>query len=471
MKPSKKPNIIYIFADQWRKQAVGFMGEDPVITPNMDRFAEQSLVFNHALSCTPLCSPHRAALMTGKYPQSNGVYTNCKIGADVMLSPDEVCVGDALQSAGYQTGYIGKWHLDLPEVNLCDEPASGARDWDAFTPPGPKRHGFDFWYSYGAYDHHLKPHYWRDTPEMIQVEQWSLEHETDIALEYIRSKSDNSEPFALFVSWNPPHSPFELVPDVYKEIYKDKELSLRPNVSSERLAAHTGEPFESGDEALQRYTRDYFAAVSGMDEQFGRIWQEVQQLGISENTLIVLTSDHGELMGSHGLMAKHSWHEESIGIPCLMNWTGTIQKGSTDLLFNSVDIMPTLLGLAGIPVPDTVEGLDLSTHILGNSNAEVSSAFICAFPGRKEAIEHFTACGLDNRQYGWRGIRTSQNTYIVHKGYVPGAEVERLLYDHEQDPYQLNPRVIKDAQEDELVIALEAELKSWLRRTNDSFDL
>ncbi|MEC0228498.1 sulfatase family protein [Paenibacillus alba] len=466
-----KPNIIYIFADQWRKQAAGFMGEDPVMTPHIDRFAEESLVFNHALSCTPLCSPHRAALMTGKYPQSTGVYTNCKIGADVMLSPDEVCIGDTLKSAGYETGYIGKWHLDLPEQNLSPEPVSGARDWDAYTPPGAKRHGFDFWYSYGAYDHHMEPHYWKDTPDMIEVKQWSLEHETDVALDYIRSKGNGSEPFALFVSWNPPHSPFELVPEKYKQLYTGRELKLRPNVRAEHLAAHTGEPFESGDEALQRYTSDYFAAVTGMDEQFGRIMQEVQQLGIAENTLIVLTSDHGELMGSHGFMAKHSWHEESIAIPCLMNWAGTIEKGRTNLLFNSVDIMPTLLGLAGIPVPSTAEGLDLSGDILGKSQTEISSAFICAFPGRKDAIEQYAACGLDNRLFGWRGLRTERYTYVVHKGYVPGAEPQRLLYDHEQDPYQLNPRIITECQEDELLLSLEEELKSWLTRTGDSFEL
>ncbi|OCT15325.1 sulfatase [Paenibacillus pectinilyticus] len=467
-----KPNVIYIFADQWRKQAVGFTGEDPVITPNIDKFAQESLVFNHALSCTPLCSPHRAALMTGKYPQSTGVYTNCKNGADVMLSPEEVCIGDALKAAGYQTGYIGKWHLDLPEQNGCPEPESGAREWDAFTPPGLKRHGFDFWYSYGAYDHHLKPHYWRDTPEMIQVDQWSLEHETDVALDFIRAKSnEQTEPFALFVSWNPPHSPFELVPERYKELYNGRELNLRPNVSSEQLAAHTGEPFESGDEALLRYTRDYFAAVSGMDEQFGRIWQEVQELGLAENTLLVLSSDHGELMGSHGLMAKHSWHEESIAIPCLMNWQGTIGPGSTDVLFNSVDIMPTLLGLAGVPVPSSVEGLDLSGTLLGTSHTENSSAFICAFPGRKDAIEQFASAGIDNRKYGWRGIRTKLYTYVVHKGYVPGAEVQRLFYEHEKDPYQLNPVVLKERPTTELLISLEAELQSWLDRTKDSFEL
>lgn len=449
------------------------MGEDQVLTPNIDRFARESLVFNHALSCTPLCSPHRAALMTGRYPQSNGVYTNCKNGADIMLSPDEICIGDVLKGAGYQTGYIGKWHLDLPEQNHCPEPESGAREWDAYTPPGPKRHGFDFWYSYGAYDHHLRPHYWRDSPEMVQIEQWSLEHETDVALDYIREKGSggNMEPFALFLSWNPPHSPFELVPELYKEIYRGREINLRPNVRWERLEAHTGETFESGEEALLRYTRDYFAAVSGMDEQFGRIWREIQELGISEDTLIVLSSDHGELMGSHGLMAKHSWHEESIGIPCVMNWEGKIKQGDTDMLFNSIDIMPTLLGLAGLPVPASVEGLDLSGDILGNRRTEISSAFICAFPGRKDAIESYSALGLDNRKYGWRGIRTQEYTYVVHKGYTPGEGTQRIFYDLKKDPYQLHPLLLKELPQTEILLALEEELQRWLDRIEDSFEL
>ncbi|MCZ8514246.1 sulfatase [Paenibacillus filicis] len=466
-----KPNIIYIFADQWRRQALGFRNEDPVMTPHIDRFAQESLVFDQALSCTPLCSPHRAALLTGKYPQSNGVYTNCKIGADVMLQPDEICVSDVLKQAGYETGYIGKWHLDLPEQNTCEAPVSGARDWDAYTPPGLKRHGFDYWYSYGAYDHHLEPHYWQDTPEMIKVKQWSLEHETDLALEYIRSRSQGSRPFALFVSWNPPHSPFELVPEQYKSLYDQAALNMRPNVHADELKAHTGEPFASGMDNLQRYMRDYYAAVTGLDEQFGRIWSLVRELGIEKNTLIVLSSDHGELMGSHGLMAKHSWHEESIGIPCLMHWPGRLEAGRTDLLFNSVDIMPTLLGIAGLGIPGTVEGTDYSSDILGEGETKVSSAFICAFPGRKDAIEQFARHGLDNRKYGWRGVRTLRHTYVVHKGYEPGVASTRLLYDLQEDPYQMNPQVIEAPELHEAAARLEDELRNWLIRTNDPFEM
>ncbi|MFD0676129.1 MULTISPECIES: sulfatase family protein [unclassified Paenibacillus] len=467
-----KPNIIYIFADQWRKQAVGYRNEDPVVTPNIDQFAGESLVFENALSCTPLCSPHRAALLTGKYPQSNGVYTNCKIGADVMLSPEEVCIGDVLKQVGYDTGYIGKWHLDLPEENVCPEPASGARGWDAYTPPGLKRHGFDFWYSYGAYDNHLEPHYWKDNANMISVKQWSLEHETDVALEYIQKHCDNDNPFALFVSWNPPHSPFELVPETYKAVYADRPLKLRPNVQAESLMAHTGEPFDSGMENLERYTRDYFAAITGLDQQFGRILDAVRDLGIEGNTLIVLSSDHGELMGSHGLMAKHSWHEESVGIPCLMRWPGQVKEGRTSLLFNSVDIMPTLLGLAEIPIPSSVEGRDFSNVIIGqDEQTDVSSAFLCAFPGRKEVIEQFAKQGLDNRKYGWRAVRTHQYTYVIHRGYEPGEKTQRFLYDLKKDPYQLDPLIVTEASSDEVTVELERELQAWLLKTGDRFEL
>ena len=468
-----RPNIVYIFADQWRRQAVGYRQEDAVWTPNIDAFAENSLVFDHAVSCTPLCSPHRAALMTGTYPQTNGVYTNCKLGAPIALREDAVGIGDVLKQGGYRTGYIGKWHLDLPEQNVTEHPVSGAEGWDAYTPPGPKRHGFDYWYSYGTYDEHLTPHYWKDTPDMIQVNQWSVEHETDMAISYLSQQRGHEAPFALFLSWNPPHSPFDQVPEKYKERYKDVPLKWRPNVKAEGLAAHTGEPIEDGMDNLERYMRDYCAAITGIDEQFGRILQALYELGLEPNTLVVLSSDHGELMGAHGLMAKHSWHEESIGIPCLMKWPEKIQAGRTDLLFNSVDIMPTLLGLAGLEVPSTVEGSDYSSAVLGLEEAPDHPAFLCAFPGRKDVMEQFASQGLDNKSYGWRGVRNRKYTYVVHRGYsaIDPDFCLRLLYDLEEDPYQLNPLLLQKASQHPVAQQLNAELHAWLLKMDDPFEL
>ena len=161
----KPMNLLYIFADQWRAHGIGAAGEDPVLPPNMDAFAAESMSCTNAVSTYPLCSPHRASLLTGKYPQSCGMWTNCKIGVDevVMLRPQEVTISDVLHEAGYDTGYIGKWHLDGSEENFHASPSSGARYWDAYTPPGERRHHFDYWLSYGAMDKHLEPHYWKDT--------------------------------------------------------------------------------------------------------------------------------------------------------------------------------------------------------------------------------------------------------------------------------------------------------------------
>ena len=260
-----RPNVLYIFADQWRRQAVGFMNEDDVYTPQIDRFSQDGLVFTQAVSSTPLCSPHRSSLMTGKYALSTGVYTNCKIGLDVMLSPEEVCIGDVLKQNGYATGYIGKWHLDLPEQNVTERPESGAKDWDAYTPPGPRRHGFDYWYSYGTFDEHLTPHYWEDTPERIEVNQWSVEHETDKALEFIEARSKEDAPFSLFLSWNPPHSPFDLVPDKYKNIYSTEKLEQRANVVIEDpFLVHTGETIAGGEQVWEQSAKDYSAAISAL---------------------------------------------------------------------------------------------------------------------------------------------------------------------------------------------------------------
>ncbi|WP_045518503.1 sulfatase family protein [Neobacillus niacini] len=468
MESKQQPNLIYIFADQWRRQAVGYEDEDQVLTPNIDAFAGESVVFSNAVTCSPLCSPHRASLLTGRYPMSTGVYTNCKIGADVMLSPEETCISDVLADAGYQTGYIGKWHLDLPELNVSAEPESGAKDWDAYTPPGPKRHGFQHWYSYGAWDEHLSPHYWQDNPEKIQVNQWSVEHETDQALQFIKNRSSNQS-FALFLSWNPPHSPFDQVPEKYRQLYNGEQIMLRENVNQSTFGVHTGEPVDGGLEELRETQMNYFAAISGIDDQFGRILQLLKDEKLDENTILVLTSDHGEMMGSHGLMAKHVWYEESIGVPFCLRWPKVMGPARTDVLLNTVDIMPTLLSLLQLDIPNSVEGTDLSSFLIKRECQGPEAAYMCAYPGRKEAIEAFRDAGLDNRAYGWRAVRTKLFTYVIHHGYAPGDERIRLLYDLEKDKFQLQPEKIEDPFVHPIAKELEQQLRTWLKDMEDPF--
>lgn len=467
-----RPNLVFLFADQWRGQAIGFMNQDDVITPNIDNFATQSRVYEHALSCAPLCSPHRAALLTGRYPITTGVFTNCKIGSDVALKQDEICISDILKKEGYQTGYIGKWHLDVPEQNYSPFPESGAKNWDAYTPPGPKRHGFDYWYSYGTYDQHLEPHYWKDNSKMIEVNEWSVKHETDMAIKYIKDHKDKG-PFSLFVSWNPPHSPYDQLPEKYKKIYENKEITLRPNVPQGPFRAHTGEELGGTQEQLVQKTKDYFGAITGIDENFGRILTFLKEQDLADNTIIVLSADHGDLMGSHGMMAKHVWYEESIRIPFLIRWPEKIRPArDKETLVNSVDVMPTLLSVMGMEIPDTVQGTDLSAGMLGEKGEVPEIAFLACYPGRDVFLEAFKNVNQDATSKGWRAARTTRYTYVVHAGYWPDdKKTMRYLYDNEEDPYQLNPLNIEGSKSHSVANELEKALKEWLEKVQDPFQL
>lgn len=461
---TKKLNLIYVFADQWRRAAMGCAQQDPVLTPNMDAFAEEGVRCTACTSTFPLCSPHRACLLTGRYPQSNGFFTNCKNGLPLRLRDEEYCLGDILKDNGYQTAYIGKYHLDEPEVNHCEEPVSGARDWDAFTPPGVRRHGFDYWYSYGTYDVHLHPHYWKDTPEMIEPDQWSPEHETDVAIEWLKNV-DKTKPFAAVISWNPPHSPYDQVPERYLSLYP-KTPKMRGNVRSDGDVYDFAGPQIKVD--VSEATRQYFAAVSGLDDQFGRLLKAIKKLGLEDDTVVVLSADHGDMMGSHGLMAKNVWYEESIGIPFLVRGPG-IKPGLCGSVIGSQDQLPTLLSLIGLDTPNTVEGVDCAQDILTHAADESKSTFLYSAPGSIALGKEFAAAGEDPKAYGWRGIRTAHHTYVIHAGYHPGGCPVRYLYDLDNDPLQMEPIKIGAKGENVLADELEQRIAQWLCSMKDPF--
>ncbi len=466
----KRPNLLYVFADQWRAHAVGYKKEDPVVTPWMDRFCEESVCFSNTYSTFPLCTPHRGSLMTGKYPLSIGLWTNCKIGLEekIMLKPQETCIANVLKEEGYSTGYIGKWHLDASEQNFTSHPESGAKDWDAFTPPGERRQGFDYWLSYGACDEHLDPHYWQDTPEQIKPGKWSPEFETDKALEYMENHKDDENPFALFVSWNPPHLPYELVPDEYYEKFKDVDVCWRPNV-----------PEEMRTPEMETKARQYFAAVYGLDIQFGRIYEYLRENGLEENTIVVLSADHGEMMGSHSKMSKNIWYEESIHIPLMIRQKGRLVPGECRDIFASPDHMPTLLELLGAPIPDTCEGYSHGNWILTHP-AEPHTVyaldpeapqdmFLCSYPGGADMVAEFSKRGLTHKAYGWRGIKADGYTYVCYNGYEPGEASHEWLYDCKADYYEMNPEEIAPDCQDEKILHFRKRLREYLDKIGDPF--
>ena len=454
-------NLLFIFADQWRRTAVGYAGCESVETPNIDKFAQESAVFTNAVSTCPLCSPARASLLTGKHPLSTGVFTNCKTGTSMRLADDEVCISDILKQEGYQTGYIGKWHLDEPESNHSEKPVSGASNWDAYTPLGPRRHGFDFWHTYNAWDNHLNPHYWGDSPQKITINKWSPIHETEVALQFLENRNQNQN-FALFISWNPPHSPYDTAPQQYKDLYEHKKLERKANVELGDVMHHTYEAFPIDEETYTELQRDYYAAISGLDDQFGKLISYLKDQQLFEDTLIVLTADHGEMLGSHKLIGKHVWYEESIGIPLVIGGMG-IEKKIDSTVIGSPDIAPTILELLSVPIPSTMEGTSCKEPVLEGKTILDKVCYIAACPGRDVFLKAFAQADLNPKAFGWRAIRTKNDCYVVDVGYETTPQLKRYYYDLEKDPLQLHP------QEPANDHPLQTILLDWLKESKDPF--
>ncbi len=457
----KKPNLLFLFADQWRRDAIGASGNNEIITPNMDEFVRESLYMENAYSTSPLCSPNRASILSGCFPRKTGVWTNCKEGLDVKLDENLETIGDVLKKSGYSTGYIGKWHLDEPDTNNNLSDKTGARDWDAYTPPGEKRHGFDFWYSYGAYDNHLKPHYWSSDEKMIEIDKWSVEHETDIAIDFLEENKEKE--FALFVSWNPPHTPLDLVPEKYIKMYENKKFTVQKNVKLKDVTDHTESVIPKlnfSDEKYQETVKKYYSAVTGVDENFGRVINKLKELRVYDETIVVLTADHGEMLCSHGLWSKHVWFEESVGIPFIIRWGKKLFCGKSKSILNSVDMMPTLLSLMQLPIPSSVQGMDLKEVLITGLENDNEAIMTC-YPGQIQAINKFKRAEKNNLDFGWRAIRDKKYTYVINRGYSPEKITERWLYDNENDPLQINPQKIEKIENSERAKYFEDKLRIW----------
>ncbi len=449
------PNIVFVFPDQMRGQAMGFLGEEPVLTPNLDSFAAESLVLPQAVSNYPVCSPFRAMLMTGRYPHANKVTGNCNTGSapyDCELQETDRCWSDVFKSKGYSLGYIGKWHLDSPHkpyIKCSNNSEKFA--WNEWCPPN-RRHGFDFWYAYGTYDQHNRPMYWStdvSRDEFSYVDQWSPEHEADLAIKYINNDGGNyraaGKPFALVVSMNPPHMPYKLVPQKYVNSYKDKPL--------EELCSRLNIP--DADTRFGKYYRNnikhYYAMITGVDEQFGRILAALKEQNLEQDTIVIFTSDHGNCLGIHDEISKNNHYEESMRIPFLIRWPGRIEPRKDSLLFSGMDICPTMLDLAGFKsdIPDAVDGKSYAHQFLTGS-------------GTRPEWQWYMWADDGKSEWGRRGIRNSMYTFVVSK--TKGKSEEVFLHNNVKDPYQLE-NVANNEQQ--LVLKLRKILDKKLVQYND----
>jgi arylsulfatase A-like enzyme len=430
----KKPNLLFVFADQMRGMDMGCAGNRDMITPVMDRLAREGVMCSRAYATVPICGPNRACLLTGTYCTTNGVMFN-----DQALRTDIPTLGKLAKANGYRTGYVGKWHLD-------------GSPRDKFTPPGERRQGFDdFWAVHNCVHLYKQALYYRDTPEMIREERYQPEVHTDLALEFIDRCQLAGEPFCLVVSWEPPHNPYEEVPAKYQAMYDASKLTLRPNVRP--IPKEVLDPLWSFPQTIA----DYNALITSLDDQLGRLLARLEATGELDNTIVVFTSDHGDMMWSQGLLYKCVPYEESVNVPLLVRWPAGLPRGGVcDTLIGTVDVLPTLAGLMGWQIPAGVEGLDLSGALSGKPLAEEPESLFLAFYSPYVFRE-------DQPTPEWRGLRTPRYTYAE-------SADRRVwkLFDNEVDPYQMHNQA-EDADAKPQAATLGALLDGWLTRLGDPF--
>lgn len=463
----KKPNLLFVFADQLRYQSIGFAGEKQVHTPNIDRFVRESANFVNAISNTPVCTPYRGCMLTGRYPHACGTITNF-----VRLPDTEKTFGEILKAEGYNTGYIGKWHL------------SGARGID-YEPPGAGRHGFDYWSSFAFFHRHNRIHYFEDGPEPIEPEGYQTDDETDRAIKFIERQNDE-KPFCLFVSWGPPHPPYELwnMPPKYLERYGKLEEIPRSELDEKTAPLWTDwqKPFRftpakfnyrknaSGSPFTDKAIATYYAMTDWVDDCFGRILAVLKKKGIEDNTIVVFSSDHGEMLNSHGMAGKMIFYDESVRIPFIVRYPKTIKAGTeSDVCISSVDFLPTLLGLMNIDIPDNVQGKDLSNCALGRKGNEPAGAIIASYTGYEGYIPGWEYRGIRTKRYTYaRSLQELWKKSAPEKNRIYGNNPEYFLFDNQNDPFQ-QKNIADDPAYKNVRDELESELVKYLKETGDSF--
>jgi len=417
---TKKPNIIFILADQWRAQSTGYNGDPNLIgkTPNLDRMASLSVNFKNAISVTPVCTPYRAALMTGKYPTTTGMIFN-----DLHLPEEAVTMAELFNKSGYKTGYIGKWHLD-------------GMGRSAFTPPG-RRQGFGYWKALEcSHEYNNLIYYEGNNEEKKYWKGYGPYAETNDAINFIRKNAGGEEPFLLVLAWGAPHFPHASAPKEFQDQFAQENIILRGNVSNDKK------------EIAKKESVGYYAHILALDKCIGDLKRTITEAGLSENTILVFTSDHGEMMGSHDVSPRQKqvpW-SESVRVPFLLSYPARFgnNKIEIEVPINVVDILPTLLSLSDLPLPKNLDGENMA-GVISHPNIKRDKAALVmnVSPFAGKAVEY-------------RGI------YTRRYAYVKRLEGPWFLFDHKNDPLQMNNLVDKPGYrklQKQMDVALQKELK------------
>jgi arylsulfatase A-like enzyme len=461
----QRPNILFIFSDDLTCQAVSTYGEKRRLldTPHMDRIAREGMRFDRCLVTNSICGPSRATILTGKYSHLNGFYnnSNCTFDGSQQTFPK------LLQSAGYSTAIIGKWHL-------VSDPT-----------------GFDHWHILPGQGLYYNPPMIRNG-QPVKHTGYTTDIITDLSIEWLKQR-DPSKPFLLMSQHKAPHREWAPAlrhlgwdkdrkypePETLFDDYADRSKAVRdhdmgidrtftdldaklrhpPNMNAEQLEAWDAY-YEPRNEAFRkaqltgkdlvrwrynRYMHDYLACVKGVDENVGRLLEFLETEGLAENTIVICSSDQGFFLGEHGWFDKRWIFEESLRSPLLVRWPGVTMPGSvTDRIVSLVDFAETFLDVANVPIPADMQGRSLVPLCKGEVPAD----------WRTSLYYHYYEFPVPHRVRPHYGVITDRFK-LVHY-YKPDVDDWELL-DREKDPLEVK-NFYKDPAYAQTVKELHAEV-------------
>jgi len=484
------PNVVMLITDQHNYRILGCAGNDMVKTPHLDRLAKEGARFTRAICATPFCSPTRASFITGQWPHTHGIVYNVNIKVNKThankrraalpelpgIVDEHITLDNLLFDNGYRLRHLGKWHLGYKTDLRCYRNQDNEfgekgdyRKWlkqqegplyDRNPRPGevlPEPRGRVFLTESMAEAHEI----WKDEPkrspqDLSIIGRSALapraQYETfltDRAVAWLEKNAD--KPFMLTLSVSPPHALW-VAPDPYYSMYDPAEMFLPPSFRNRPGAYGRDQAMRMGflleEDNLREYLRCYYAQVTMMDELFGRVMDKLRQLGVEDNTLVIFTSDHGDMQAAHGSMGKgiRAYYEEIVRVPLIVRYPGKIPAGRVlDMHADSVDIMPTVLDYVGRPVPSSVQGRSLRPFLEGTKEPDDRPGF-CE---RHAAGKHAS-----------RMIRTADWKYNLF------GDGRRELFNLAKDPYEIDDLAGKSEYKDQKD-RLEQQLLEHMKRTND----
>lgn len=437
---TRPPNIIVFFTDQQRWDACGCYGQVLPTTPVLDAMAAEGTRFQFAFTNQPLCGPTRATMQTGKYATQTGNFVN-----NIALAPDEDTVAKRLSAAGYEVGYLGKWHLastgatharaGLPEQNVRTLP----------VPPAWRGGYADYWLAADAleFTSHGEGGYMYDGDgNRVDFDRYRVDAQTDFALDYLRTRT-LEKPFFLFLSYLEPHH------------QNDRDRYEGPPGSKERWAEYTvpGDLVDTEGDWRANYP-DYLGCVNALDVALGKVREELQARGIADNTMILFTSDHGSHFRTRNQEYKRSCHDNCVRIPMVAVGPGFTGGGVREEPACLIDVVPTVLAAAGLPVPEDLPGRPLQDAAAGHVDGWRESVFV-------QISESHIGRALRTHRWKYEVAMPSPDASGWGRGDGPSSPVyeEAFLYNLQADPHERTNRVADPA-----YAAVRAELRAELLR-------